>query len=307
MPKGKERHTIKIENQEVDITNPDKPLWPDKSISKLTYLKYLIETSPHLLPFLKDRELTVIRYPHGIPGESFYQKSCPDYAPDFVQTHLSGDINYIVCSDLPTLIWLGNQVAIDLHIPFNTINSALPSEIVIDLDPPSKDEFVLSVEAALILKEVFDRLKIISYIKTSGNKGLQIYIPIPDNRYTYEEARLFTEFLANYLTKKEPKWFTTERLKKNRGKRLYVDYLQHAEGKTIVAPYSLRGNPGALVAAPLNWTEVNQSLNPSMFPLEVVLERIASKSLPFKDYSKSKDKQDFDKILLWLKESLPKL
>jgi len=306
MPKGKERHTITIENQGVDITNPNKPLWPDKGITKLTYLKYLIEASPHLLPFLKDRELTVIRYPHGVTGESFYQKSCPDYAPDFVKTHLSGDINYIVCSDLPTLIWLGNQAAIDLHIPFNKIDSALPTEIVIDLDPPSKEEFILSVEAALIIKEVFDGLNIISFIKTSGNKGLQIYIPIPENRYTYEETRLFTEFLANYLTKKEPKWFTTERLKKNRGKRLYVDYLQHAEGKTIVAPYSLRGNPEALVAAPLNWSEVKQSLSPSMFSLEVVLERIASKNLPFKDYSKIKSKQDFDKILLWLKEALPK-
>lgn len=307
MPKGKDRHTITIENQEVDITNPDKLLWPDKGITKLAYLKYLIEVSPHILPILINRELTVIRYPHGVAGESFYQKSCPDYAPKFVQTHLSGDINYIVSSGLPTLVWLGNQGAIDLHTPFNTISSNFPSEIVMDLDPPSRDEFILSVEAALIIKEVFDKLSIISFIKTSGNKGLQIYIPIPDNKYTYEETRLFTEFLANYLTKREPKWFTTERMKKNRGKRLYVDYLQHAEGKTIVAPYSLRGNSEALVAAPLYWSEVKHSLNPSSFPMESIIDRIEKEGCPFKELQPSKKIQDFDKILLWLKETLPKL
>ncbi len=303
MAKTKERHTISIDNQEVDITNPDKPLWPDKGITKLSYLKYLIEASPFMLPFMKDRDLTIIRYPHGVPGESFYQKSCPDYAPDFIKTHLSRDINYIVCSDLPTLIWLGNQGALDLHIPFNTIHSPYPTEIVLDLDPPSREEFLLAVEAALIIKEVFEGLNLISFVKASGNKGLQIYIPLPLNKYTYEETRLFTEFLAKYLTKKEPKWFTIERLKKKRGKRLYVDYLQHAEGKTIVSPYSLRGNPEALVAAPVFWREVNHSLSPSMFPMEAVLDRIEKQGCPFKEFDTSRDKQPFDKILIWLKET----
>lgn len=303
MAKAKERHTICIDNQAVDITNPDKPLWPDKGITKLSYLKYLIEVSPYMLPFMKNRDLTIIRYPHGVPGESFYQKSCPDYAPDFIQTHLSGDINYIVCSDLPTLIWLGNQGALDLHIPFNTIHSPYPTDIVLDLDPPSREEFLLAVEAALIIKEIFEGLNLTSFVKTSGNKGLQIYIPLPKDQYTYEETRLFTEFLARYLTKKEPKWFTVERLKKKRGKKLYVDYLQHAEGKTIVSPYSLRGNPDALVAAPVFWREVNHALSPSMFPMAAVLDRIEKQGCPFEEFEASRDQQPFDKILLWLKES----
>lgn len=307
MAKGRDRHRVVIENQEIDITNPDKLLWPSKGITKLNYLKYLIEVSPHLLKYLSHRALTVIRYPNGVDGEAFYQKSCPAYAPSFVKTYASDDINYIVCSDLPTLIWLGNQGAIDLHTPFNKINSNYPSEILLDLDPPSKEEFILSVEAALIIKEVFDSLDIISFIKTSGNKGLQIYIPIPDNSYTYDETRLFTEFLANFLTSKEPKWFTTERLKKNRGKRLYVDYLQHAEGKTIIAPYSLRGNNEALVAAPLRWSEINHSLKPSNYPMEAVLERIEKGEEPFEDFQTSKEKQAFDRVLQWLKETLPTL
>ena len=301
MPKTLDRHKISIEGHELEITSPDKPLWPSKVITKLKYLQYLIEISPYMLPFLKNRILTVIRYPHGVGGELFYQKNCPDYAPDFIQTFKTENINYIVCSELPTLIWLGNQIAIDFHTPFNLIDSEKPSEIVLDLDPPSRNEFNLAVEAALILKEVLDNLKLKSFIKTSGNKGLQIYIPLPENGFTYDETRLFTEFLANYLVNKEPKLFTVERLKKNRGNRLYVDYLQHALGKTIVAPYSVRGNDEALVATPLFWEEVNQSLSPTHFPLDAIIERILSKGCPFKEFEKSKKNQNFSDVLNNLK------
>jgi bifunctional non-homologous end joining protein LigD len=226
-----------------------------------------------MLPFLRERDLTVIRYPHGIEGEKFFQKNCPDYAPDFVRTHRSGDIDYIVCSDLATLIWLGNQLAFELHVPFQTIHSSGPSEIVFDLDPPSRDEFHLAVEAALIIKEILNRLNLTSFIKTSGNKGLQVYIPLPENAFNYDDTRKFTQFVADFLTEKEPTWFTTERLKKNRGRRLYVDYLQHAEGKTIVAPYSVRGNEEALVSTPLEWREVTRDLRPEQFPIDMITKR----------------------------------
>jgi len=303
MPKVIDRHSISIEGQDVEITSPNKPLWPSKGITKLNYLQYLIEISPYLLPFLDNRILTVIRYPHGVGRESFYQKNCPDYAPKFVDTFNNEGVNYIVCSQLSTLIWLGNQVAIDMHTPFNLITSSNPSEIVLDLDPPSREDFNLAVEAALILKEILDKLKLISFVKTSGNKGLQLYIPLPDDIFTYDETRRFTEFLANYLIQREPNWFTIERLKKNRGKRLYVDYLQHALGKTIVAPYSLRGNEEALVATPLFWNEVTHSLSPAQFPMESIIKRITSKGCPFKDFNKSKKRQHFKEVLLGL-ESL---
>src|SRR5690606_16996388 len=229
------------------------PLWKDKSITKLAYIHYLLEVSPYMLPFLQDRSLTVIRYPHGMFGESFYQKNCPDYAPDFIQPSMSEGIDYIVCNDIKTLTWLGNQISFEFHIPFQSIFSKGPSEIVFDLDPPSRDAFPLAKKCALILKEVFDGLKLISYVKTSGNKGLQIYLPLPENKFSYEDTRQFTEFIANYLTNLEPDLFTTGRLKKNRGHRLYVDYVQHAQGKPMVAPYPVRGNDGAYVATPLYW------------------------------------------------------
>ncbi|MCC3358679.1 DNA ligase D [Bacillus sp. REN16] len=288
--------------EDIEITHPDKPLWKDKSITKLEYIHYLVEVSPFMLPFLKDRLLTVIRYPHGMYGEKFYQKNCPEYAPDFIQTSLSEGIEYIVCNDLETLTWLGNQLSFEFHIPFQTIYSNGPSEIVFDLDPPSRDAFPLAKKAATILKEVFDGLKLISFVKTSGNKGLQIYIPLPENRFTYDDTRQFTEFIANYLTTMEPDLFTTERLKKNRGNRLYVDYVQHAEGKTIVAPYSVRGNDGAYVATPLYWDEITEDLSIEDFPLESIIERINEKGCPFAHYFDAKEEQPFGPVLEFLRQ-----
>lgn len=298
---AKERQEIIIENQKVVITSPNKPLWPERGIIKVQYLQYLIQVAPRMLPFLAERVLTVIRYPHGATSkEAFYQKNCPEYAPEFIQTKQVDGINYIICSDLPTLIWLGNQLAFEFHIPFGTIHSHSPTEIVFDLDPPSRDQFHLAIEAALIIKEVLDNLKLISFIKTSGNKGLQLYIPLPDQMFSYEQTRKFTQFIAQYLVTKEPKWFTVERLKVKRENRLYVDYIQHAEGKTIIAPYSVRGNPEALVATPLHWQEVTSSLRPEHFPLDQVLQRIKFKKCPFADFSEAKKKQNFEPVLQWI-------
>ncbi|WP_161568288.1 non-homologous end-joining DNA ligase [Anaerobacillus alkaliphilus] len=298
----KTRSELSIDGVQVALTNLEKVLWPKTSIKKYDFLKFLTVVAPHMLPFLRDRLLTVIRFPNGVLHESFYQKNCPDYAPEFVKTVQREGIDYIVCSNLPALFWLGNQAAIEYHIPFQTIKSNDPSEIVLDLDPPSQNEFSLAVEAALILKEVFDSLKLLSFIKTSGNKGLQIYLPL-DGSFSYAQTRVFTSFIATFLETKYPKSFTTERLKKNRNNRLYIDFLQHGEGKTIIAPYSLRGNENALMATPLHWSEVNESLRPTDFPMEEGIRRISNGILPFENFFEAKQKQPFDMVLKKLTSS----
>lgn len=287
---------------EIEITHPDKPLWETPAIQKIDYIHFLREIAPYMLPFLKKRLLTVIRYPHGIFAEPFYQKNCPDYAPDFVETEMSEGINYIVCNNLQTLLWLGNQLAFEYHIPFKTIYSNGPSEIVFDLDPPSRDAFHLAIKAAILIKEVLDQLKLISFVKTSGNKGLQIYIPLQENTYSFDDTRLFTEFIAQYLISKDPDSFTIERLKKNRGGRLYVDYIQHAEGKTIIAPYSARGNKAATVAAPLFWEEVNEKLTMERFQITNLIKRVNSDGDPFSSYFQTKENQPFSPVLDFLKQ-----
>ncbi|MBY6036368.1 non-homologous end-joining DNA ligase [Fictibacillus nanhaiensis] len=299
---AKKQLDLHVNGEIVTLTSPDKPLWPKHTIVKAEYMNYLTQAAPYMLPFLNNRALTVIRYPHGVGDERFYQKNCPDYAPHYVETVQEDDIEYIVCNNLPTLLWLCNQLAFEFHIPFRTTDSSYPSEIVMDLDPPSPSEFQLSVEASLMIKEICDSLHLKTFIKTSGNKGMQIYIPLPDNEVTFEESRLFTEFLAHYLIEREPDWFTIERLKKNRGNKCYIDYIQHAEGKTIIAPYSVRGNEDALVATPLYWHEVKQSLKPDFFPLTIIEKRIKDSGDPFQNFFSTKNLQPIRPVIKALKE-----
>lgn len=288
------------------ITHPDKPIWPKLGIQKDDYLMYLQRISPYMLPFLKDRLLTVIRFPHGVPGESFYQKNSPDYVPDFVATKKMDDINYIMCNDIETLLWLGNQLALEFHIPFQTVHTNNPTEIVFDLDPPSVKEFSLAVEAAQQMKVIFDQFRLHSFVKTSGGKGIQLYIPIEDDSFTYEETGIFTKFICDFLVEQQPKWFTTERLKKNRGNKLYLDYVQHKEGKTIVAPFSPRGNELGLIATPLKWEEVRESLKPDTFTIPSVLDRITKQGDPFKYFRENSEKENFAMVLQQLKDLIKK-
>ncbi|MGB2870807.1 DNA ligase D [Psychrobacillus psychrotolerans] len=288
------------------ITHPDKPIWPTSGIQKDDYLMYLQRIAPYMLPFLKDRLLTVIRFPHGVPGESFYQKNSPDYVPDFVATKKMDDINYIMCNDLETLLWLGNQLALEFHIPFQTVHTNNPTEIVFDLDPPSVKEFSLAVEAAQQMKVIFDQFRLHSFVKTSGGKGIQLYIPLEEDSFTYEETGIFTKFICDFLVEQQPKWFTTERLKKNRDNKLYLDYVQHKEGKTIVAPFSPRGNELGLIATPLRWEEVKDSLKPDTFTIPSVLDRITKQGDPFKYFRVNSEKDNFAMVLKQLKDLIKK-
>jgi len=292
--------------ESVQVTNPDKPIWPASNILKDDYLLYLQNVSPYMLPFLRDRNLTIIRFPHGVPGESFYQKSSPDNVPDFVTTKQIGKTNFSICNNIESLLWLGNQLAIEFHIPFQPIHTNRPTEIVFDLDPPSVNEFHLAVKAALHMKAIFDQFELNSFVKTSGGKGMQIYIPLPKDIFTYEETGVFTKFVCDFLIEQNPQWFTTERLKKNRNNKLYLDYVQHREGKTIIAPYSPRGNEKGFIATPLFWDEVNETLSPSMFTISAVLERINKVGNPFRNFRESENDKEFKTVLKQLKGLLEK-
>lgn len=297
--KKKKKHALK----DTEVTHPEKPLWATPPIHKKEYMQFMQDIYPYISPYLHDRLLTVIRYPHGMFGAPFYQKNSPDYAPEYIQTAESEGIRYIVCNNVETFLWLANQLAFEFHIPFQTIKcKESPSEIVLDLDPPSKNAFALAIKAALIIKEVLDSLHLISFVKTSGNKGIQIYIPLEDGRYSYDDTRLFTEFIAQYLVAKDPESFTIERMKKNRGQRLYVDYIQHAEGKTIIAPYSPRGNPKATVATPLYWEEVKEGLTMETFQIPTIMDRIKRRGNPFESFFAVKKEQNFDPVLQFLKQ-----
>ncbi len=279
--------------ESVIVTHPDKPVFPASHITKDDYLYYLQTVAPMMMPFLQDRLLTVIRYPHGVPGESFYQKNYIENLPEFITTQLVDDTHFILCNNLESLLWLGNQLALEFHIPFQPVTSEQPTEIVFDLDPPSVHDFGLAVDAAVKFKTIMDYFKLTSFIKTSGGKGMQIYIPLPLHTFSYEDTGVFTEFICRFLVQQFPNSFTIERLKKNRGKRLYLDYVQHREGKTIVAPYSPRGNNKGLIATPLLWEEVNEGLTPDLFTIPNIIKRLERMADPFKNFREVGERQPF--------------
>ncbi|PGS56371.1 DNA ligase D [Bacillus sp. AFS041924] len=291
--------------QELTLTSPEKVIWKSPYINKESYLSYLAQIATYMLPFLKNRLLTTIRFPNGIEGESFFQKNCPDYAPNFIKTKELEGNHFIICNDLSTLLWLGNQLAIEYHIPFQTYEAENPIEIVFDLDPPNTEAFSLAIKAALELKIIFDSFQIKSYPKVSGSKGIQIHIPIKENSLTYDDTRVFTSFIAHYLIEKFPDDFTIERLKKNRGNRLYIDYVQHAKGKTIICPYSTRGKEKPTVATPLIWAEVNDELKIETFTIPFVLNRLENSSCPMDDYFEQ-DNISLVNLISTIKESQSK-
>jgi len=294
---------ITIEGRELSITNPGKVLWDNEGITKLDYIKYLLEAAPYLLAYTKDRLLTMIRWPDGIGGKSFYQKEMPDYAPAWIPHTFYGNKKWILLNDAAALVWVANQASLELHLPFNLyMNENYPEELVIDLDPMDTKNYSLVREIALKTREVLDSFGLASVPKTSGATGLQIYVPV-DARYTYDEIRSVNKFLAEYISIKNPSKVTLERVIKKRGNLLYFDYLQLWRGRTLPAPYSVRARPLAPVSTPLEWKEVERDIKPGEFNLFTVRERIRKKGDLFDIVTTKKIRQDLDEILAFLKKS----
>ncbi len=281
----------------VQLTNMEKELWPAVHYTKGNLLTYMRQISPYMLPFLENKLLMVIRCPNGINQKYFFQKHLPSYAPDFITAVPSKDGNTFICDHLESLIWFANHAAVEYHIPFQSVHSSVPSEIVFDLDPPSREHFQLAIHAAKLIKSLLDDLSLVSFVKTSGNKGLQVHIPIREGSMTYEETAIFTKAIAFTIENAYSDDFTTERMKSKRNGRLYIDYVQHGKDKTIIAPYSPRMTKDGTVAAPLFWEEVKEGLTPGQFTMDNIIERTELYGCPFADYFALRSTQDMRKLL----------
>ncbi|WLV24571.1 DNA ligase D [Aciduricibacillus chroicocephali] len=283
--------------EQLDLSNPEKIFWPQQGYTKEDLVTYIRNISPYMLPFLKRKALTLIRYPDGVEGEFFFQKHLPPYVPESFSYMLNEEgEKRILFDELFPLVWFANHGAIEYHMPFEKAGKSTPIEIVFDLDPPNREHFHLAVKAALLIKELTDGLGLTAFVKTSGSKGLQIHIPIREGSLTYDETAICTQAIALTVERAQPDLFTTERLKKKRSGRLYLDYVQHASGKTIIAPYSPRHVPEAAVATPLFWDEVDESLRIEQFTLDNVLARVEQYGCPFANYEKAGAEQDLEKL-----------
>ncbi|MGI6038350.1 MAG: non-homologous end-joining DNA ligase [Limnochordia bacterium] len=261
---------VEIDGRRISLSNLDKPLWPQAKITKGDLIHYFYQMAQHLLPHLRDRPLTVTRYPNGIEGDFFYQKQCPAYAPQWIATYTVSsperNIDYIVANDRATLVWLANQACIELH-PWlsRKDNLTFPDRIIIDLDPDPPAGFAHAVQVAKILQGLLETMGLRSFPKTSGATGIHIYIPI-EAKYSYRVTSQFVGFLGELLARHQPQLVTNARLIKNRRGRVYVDHLQNLAGKTIVAPYSPRPTPQGTVSAPFPWSEL-EHIHPEDFTI----------------------------------------
>jgi bifunctional non-homologous end joining protein LigD len=269
----------------VSLTHLDKLYWPDDGYTKGDLLRYYRAVAPSLLPYLKDRPLILVRYPNGIAAPSFYQHDV-DAAPAFVRTFATTAehgrvVDYVVCENLATLLYLVNLGTIAQH-PWHsrTEHPDAPDWVVFDLDP-HQAEFAAVREMALRLKDLLDRLGLVSYPKTSGASGMHLYVPL-EPLYSYAQVAHFAELVARVAARENPRLATLERsLKKRPAGRIYLDHLQNARGKSVVAPYSVRAQAGAPVSTPLEWREVQHPLHPRDFTLRNVPRRLARRGDPF--------------------------
>jgi len=275
LPLDKKEVTTTIDGQSLKFTNLDKLYYPEDGYTKRDLLNYYDSVAELLLPHLKDRPLSLKRYPNGIHEQFFFQKNTPAGYPSWLRTETVDKIRYVLAEDRASLLYLTNLGCIDQNPWMSRVGSLEhPDYILIDLDP-QECAFAKIVEAALLVRQKLDTIGLTGYPKTTGGDGMHIYIPI-EPHYSYEQARTFAEVIARMIAAERPDLFTTPRAVASREKnRVYFDYLQIAESKTISAPYVARAYAGAPVSTPLAWEEVKPSLLPSQFNIVNAPERFA--------------------------------
>jgi bifunctional non-homologous end joining protein LigD len=282
-----ETQVREINGHEIKFTNLSKIFWPKEKVTKRDLLNYYYQAAPYILPYLKDRPQAMNRHPNGITGKSFYYKDVTGKAPDWVETYLyhsdadNRDRHYLVAKDEASLLYMANLGCIEMNPWHSKVQSEnYPDWCIIDLDP-AKTTFNQVIEAALITKEVLDELGVPSYPKTSGSKGIHIYLPM-HAKYTYEQSKEFGRVIAKMVHARLPKFTSIERAVKDRGGKMYIDFLQNRPQATVSAPYSLRPKPGAPVSMPLYWEEVKKGMKITDFTIFNAIDRLKSEGDIFK-------------------------
>lgn len=244
------------------LSNLDKVFYPQTGFTKSQVLDYYIRIAPALLPHLANRPLTMKRYPDGASAKFFYQKQCPQHRPDWMKTapvwseHNDDHIDFCVISDLPSLVWAVNLAALELHTSLSLATDILcPAQLVFDLDPGPPATIIECCQVALLVKAIFDSHNLQSFPKTSGSKGLQVYIPL-NTPTDYNHTKRYAKAIAQYLEKEHPALIVSKMAKKLRTGKIFVDWSQNDDHKTTVSVYSLRARETPTASTPVTWEEV---------------------------------------------------
>lgn len=271
--------TLTVQGHDLHLTNLEKVLWPDDHITKAELLEYYQNISPYILPYLKNRPIMLHRYPNGINHEGFYQKDISkEPPPKWVKIesveHTSGrHVDYVLVQNKATLLYVVNLGSIDLH-PFEAQigNLMYPDYFVLDLDPNEID-FERVIEVAQLIYQLLSEAGIKCYCKTSGSRGLHIYVPLA-RHFNYDQAKQIAQQIATQAHHQLPMITTLEHSKINKRNKVYLDYLRNNWTQTTVAVYSVRPKPHAPVATPLMWKEVKKGLDPNDFTIKTIFKRL---------------------------------
>jgi bifunctional non-homologous end joining protein LigD len=257
---------IAIGGKRLTVSNLDKVLYPQAQFTKGQVIDYYVQVAPVLLPHLKDRPLTLKRYPNGVDREFFYEKRCPEYRPRWVETASlwsktnEGKISYCLANNLATLVWAANLADLELHTSLARYQKPdRPTMMVFDLDPGPGTDALDCAEAGIWIRDLLKEMKLESFPKTSGSKGLQIYVPL-NASVTFDQTKRFSRALADGLAKQKPEKIVAQMSKQLRQDKVFIDWSQNDVHKTTVCAYSLRAKEQPTVSMPLSWREVEQAL-----------------------------------------------
>ena len=263
---AREEQVVEIAGKQVRVSNLGKVLWPEAGFTKGQMIDYYVRIAPVLLPHLRGRPLTMKRYPNGVNGMFFYEKNCPAHRPEWVNTAKvwsEGNnrwMDYCLAQDLPTLVWAANLADIELHTSLSKAADVLrPTYIVFDLDPGAPADIVQCCQVGVWVRDTFAKLGLESFAKTSGSKGLQIYVPL-NTAVTYDDTKSFAHELARILEKQHPELVVSDMKKALRVGKILVDWSQNDDHKTTVCVYSLRAKDRPTVSTPVKWSEVEACL-----------------------------------------------
>lgn len=300
MPDGTQ---LTLEGKKIPLSNLDKVLYPKAKFTKGQVIDYYIRIAPLLLPHLKNRALTLKRYPNGVEGGFFYEKKCPSFRPKWVKTAPvwsdtnNATINYCLANDLPSLVWAANLADLELHTSLAHCDKVdQPTVMVFDLDPGPGTDILDCAEIGIQLRDFFEQLKLKSFPKTSGSKGLQIYVPI-NSKVTFDETKNFARAVAMSFEKQHSGKIVSQMSKQLRKGKVFIDWSQNDHHKTTVCVYSLRAKERPTVSTPLKWSEVEGAVKKKIklsFEADEVLARV-------------KKFGDLFEPVLKLKQKLPKI
>jgi bifunctional non-homologous end joining protein LigD len=278
----------------VTLSHAGKVLFPDDGITKKDLARYYADVADRMLPWLRDRPITMVRYPDGLAGQRFFQKNAPAYFPDWIRRvevdKEGGVVEHVLCDKPATLVYLANQACIEIHgFTSRADKLQMPDQMVFDFDPPGDERFADVRRAALWARELLDgELSLTCFVRTTGGHGLHVHVAL-NRRADFDAVRDFAHRAAELLARRHPDVITTEQRKDKRGDRIYADVMRNAYAQTVVASYGVRARPGAPVATALSWPEVeDDGLEPGQFTIATVRTRLDGSNDPWADFSSAR-------------------